>query len=74
MNTGKKILYINLFFFLLPLAAYLAATLLLFHRQTVGYGGLYPSDIGPYIAEMLGEDTGYDFPYPILFQIGRAHV
>ena len=74
MNTGKKILYINLFFLLRPLAAYLAATLLLFHRQTVGYGGLYPSDIGPYIAEMLGEDTGYDFPYPILFLTGRLFL
>lgn len=74
MNTGKKILYTNLFIFSLPLAAYLAATLLLFHRQTVGYGGLYPSDIGPYIAEMLGEDTGYDFPYPILFLTGRLFL
>lgn len=74
MNTGKKVLYINLLFFLLPLCAYLAVTLFLFHRQTVGYGGLYPSDIGPYIAEMLGEDTGFDFPYPILFLTGRVFL
>lgn len=71
MNTGKKALYTNLLFFLLPLSAYLAVTLLLFHRQTIGYGGLYSSDIGPYIAEMLGEDAGFDFPYPILFLTGR---
>ena len=74
MNTPKKVLYINLLFFLLPLSAYLAVTLFLFHRQTVGYGGLYPSDIGPYIAEMLGEDAGFDFPYPILFLTGRLFL
>lgn len=46
-------------------------TLLLFHWQTVGYGGGYVSDIPPYIDEMQGLDTGYDFPYPILFLTGR---
>jgi len=74
MTTRKKITYQNLFFFALLLFAYLVTTLFLFHRQTVSYGGLYPSDVHNYIAEMLGEDTGYDFPYPILFLTGRLFL
>lgn len=71
MTAGKKVTIQNLFVFLLLLFAYLAMTLLLFHWQTVGYGGGYVSDIPPYIDEMQGLDTGYDFPYPILFLTGR---
>lgn len=70
---GKKH-FQNLLFFLLLLSAYLIITLFLFHRQTVGYGGSYPSDIGPYIAEMQGENSGYDYPYPILFLTGRLFL
>ena len=62
MTARKKMLLQNLLFFLLLLSVYLIITLFLFHRQTVGYGGLYSSDIGPYIAEKQGEDAGYDYP------------
>lgn len=71
MTARKKIILQNFVIFLPLLLAYLVITLFLFHRQTVGYGGLYPSDIQPYIMKMQGLDTGYDFPYPILFLAGR---
>ena len=67
MTTSKKIIIQDLLAFLALLFAYLVMTLLLFHRQTVGYGGMYPSDIHPYVAEMEGLNTGYDYPYPRLF-------
>ena len=74
MAFQKKITRQELVTFALLLFIYLAATLFLFHRQSVSYGGAYASDIGPYIAEMQGEDTGYDFPYPILFLTGRLFL
>ena len=74
MTVRKRIHMQNLFVFFLLLSAYLAATLFLFHRQSVRYGGNYPSDILPYIAHMQGQDTGYDFPYPILFLTGRLFL
>lgn len=39
----------------------------LFYRQCVGYEGLYLSDMEAYILEAQGLDSGYDFPYPIMF-------
>lgn len=74
MTAGRKVMLQNILFFLLLLFAYLAVTLFLFHRQTVGYGGRYASDIAPYIDEMQGLDTGYDFPYPVLFLTGRLFL
>ena len=74
MTVRKRIHMQNLFVFFLLLSAYLAATLFLFHRQSVRYGGNYPSDILPYIAHMQGQDTGYDFPYPILFLTGKLFL
>lgn len=71
MTAGKKNISQNLLVFLLLLCAYLVVTLFLFHRQSVSYGGSYPSDIHPYITEMQGQDSGYDYPYPILFLTGR---
>lgn len=53
------------------LLVYLMITLLLFHRQTVCYAGLYLSDMVPYVAEIEGLDSGYQYPYPILFLTGR---
>lgn len=74
MTARKKLFLQNLMFFLPLLFAYLAMTLFLFHRQTVNYGGLYRSDIQPYIAEMERVDSGYDYPYPILFLTGRVFL
>lgn len=61
----------NWLIFLLPWAAYTVITLILFHRQTVFYGGNYNSDIYPYVLHMQGIDTGYEFPYPIMFWLGK---
>ena len=74
MTARKKILFQNLLFFLLLLSAYLIMTLFLFHRQTVGYGGGYVSDIRAYIAEMEGKNAGYDYPYPLLFLTGKLFL
>ena len=51
--------------------AYTAATLLLFHRQTVHYDGRYESDISPYVLYMQGINVGYEYPYPIMFWVGK---
>lgn len=67
-NFGRKL---EIIFFLLLWGGYLALTLLLFHRQTVYYGGGYASDIGPYVSYMQGIDVGYEYPYPIMFWVGR---
>lgn len=49
----------------------LAITLTLFYRQcveSIAGSGLYHSDMKAYILEMQGLDSGYSFPYPILFK------
>lgn len=71
MIIGKRSRILDAFVYLLLLAAYLAVTLLLFHRQTVNYMGGYPSDIGYYVAEVQGEHRGYFLPYPMLFLVGK---
>ena len=48
-----------------------AVTFALFYRQSVESmlgSGLYHSDMKAYILEMQGQDSGYSFPYPILFK------
>lgn len=61
----------NWLLFLLPWALYTLVTLVLFHRQTVFYNGDYNSDMLPYVRHMQGIDTGYEFPYPIMFWLGK---
>lgn len=49
-----------------------AVTFTLFHRQCVESmvgSGLYHSDMKAYILEMQGLDSGYSFPYPVLFML-----
>lgn len=70
-RLGDRKQTINAIVFLLVWAAYLAVTLFLFHRQSVNYDDKYISDMIPYINHMAGRETGYDFPYPILFWTGR---
>lgn len=71
MVSFKRQNLINNIFFLTVFFLYLGITLLLFHRQTVGYAGQYPSDMGAYLLEIQGLTSGYDFPYPILFWTGK---
>lgn len=63
--------WINVVAFLVLLGVYSAAMLFLFHRQSVAYNGQYPSDMLPYIAEIQGISSGYDYPYPVMFWIAR---
>ncbi|MBQ7925531.1 MAG: hypothetical protein IJ335_04475 [Lachnospiraceae bacterium] len=44
----------------------------LFYRQCTGSEQSYHSDMKAYILEMQGLDSGYSFPYPILFWVGRC--
>ena len=46
----------------------------LFYRQCVEYQGLYLSDMKAYIQETQGIDSGYSFPYPIMFWIARVFM
>ena len=49
-----------------------AVTFYLFYRQCTESmlgSGLYHSDMKAYILEMQGQDSGYSFPYPILFKL-----
>lgn len=49
-----------------------AVTFYLFYRQCVESmlgSGLYHSDMKAYILEMQGQDSGYIFPYPVLFKL-----
>lgn len=43
----------------------------LFYRQAIHYDEKYYTDISPYIFHMQGIDTGYDFPYPVMFWVGK---
>lgn len=43
----------------------------LFYRQSIAYGGAYLSDMEAYILEARGLDSGYDFPYPLMFAVSR---
>lgn len=52
-----------------------AVTFWLFYRQCVESllgTGLYHSDMKAYILEMQGLDSGYSFPYPILFKLAAV--
>lgn len=70
VNTDK---FIDGGLFGLLLPGVLAVTFTLFYRQCVesmAGSGLYTSDMKAYILEMQGLDSGYSFPYPVLFRLG----
>lgn len=58
--------------FALLWCAYTATMLLLFHRQTVNYAGKYVSDMAAYVYYMQGISVGYEYPYPIMFWVGKV--
>ena len=70
MKKNKRWFGTDIFFWIL-FSVYFIVTLLLFHRQTVCYGGKYPSDILPYLDEIQGISSGFDYPYPVMFWIAR---
>lgn len=52
--------------------ASIAAMSVLFYRQaTTTNEGVWPSDTYSYIEEILGINTTYYYPYPIMFMLGR---
>ena len=69
-NKDKKaqIIFVILTFF------YSFIMFVLFYRQCVEYQGLYLSDMKAYIQEAQGIDSGYSFPYPIMFWIARIFM
>ena len=72
-NNVENFIEIVVFAVLVGIAS--AVTLLLFYRQCVESmlgTGLYHSDMKAYILEMQGLDSGYSFPYPILFKLAAV--
>ena len=67
-DTRDKI--IDWMSFAILLLLFSGVTLWLFHQQTLGSPERYHSDMKAYILEMQGLDSGYSFPYPILFKLG----
>ncbi len=68
--NSKTYKFVDLAVFVLFLVGAAYAMLFLFYRQAVSDGNTFMSDMGPYIKEMLGEKTQFDFPYPVLFKTG----
>lgn len=73
MKKTEKIDIWNWIIFLIPWIMYAFVTLILFHRQSVFYAGGYPSDMYPYIQHMQNIETQYEFPYPIMFWMGKLY-
>ena len=67
--------FIDIFVFTILVIIASAVTFWLFYRQCVESmlgTGLYHSDMKAYILEMQGLDSGYSFPYPVLFKLAAA--
>lgn len=69
-KAQKRDKYIDIIIFGVMFLLAVAVTFILFHRQTLGSPETgYHSDMKAYILEMQGLDSGYSFPYPILFKL-----
>ena len=74
-ENKKNWIEISVFAALVAIAS--AVTFWLFYRQCVESmqgTGLYHSDMKAYILEMQGLDSGYSFPYPILFKLAAGRT
>ena len=72
-ENKKNWIEISVFAALVAIAS--AVTFWLFYRQCVESmlgTGLYHSDMKAYILEMQGLDSGYSFPYPVLFKLAAT--
>lgn len=69
-ENGKRNRKAELFFAIIVLF-YSFIMFILFYRQCIAYQGLYLSDMEAYILEAQGLDSGYSFPYPLLFLCAR---
>jgi len=78
LNNKKKKIQINITklaeyaFFLMCLVMYSVCMLILFYNQTCAHNGeWFLSDMEAYLLTMLGQDSGFDYPYPIFFWLGE---
>ena len=69
-KKNKVILICDIVLFLILFAVYIGWTGYLFYHQTAGNGG-FGSDMDAYLMEIKGEESGYDFPYPVMFLAAR---
>ena len=53
-------------------SVYTVIMFFLFCCQSVHYNGGYPSDMAAYIDYIQSVSTGYQFPYPIMFWLGKV--
>ena len=73
LEKSKKIKMLQLFFFLLTVV-YSFIMFVLFYRQCVEYQGVYYSDMKAYILEAQGLESGYSFPYPLMFWVAKVFM
>ncbi|MDR0948329.1 MAG: hypothetical protein LBM69_02270 [Lachnospiraceae bacterium] len=66
-NNKKHSIHFDWFFFFFLLSLVTVMMFGLFYRQSMGSESYYPSDVKAYILEMQGLESGYEFPYPVLF-------
>lgn len=71
-REDRKANYIVYAVFFLCLIAYSLLMYQLFYWQTTSHGNeMYRSDMEAYLLTMLGQESGFDFPYPIYFGLGK---
>ncbi len=69
-RSKKLIILSDIILFLFLYAGYIGASFYLFYHQTGNFGG-WGSDMPAYLMVVKGEDSGYDFPYPLMFLAAR---
>lgn len=81
MENRKKLVrekmpaIISYVFFTICLVAYSVLMLILFYNQTCAHNGeWFLSDMEAYLLTMLGQDSGFDYPYPIYFTLGKMFL
>lgn len=72
-GENRKINQMAEFAFILCLIGYTALMYRLFYLQALhcGIRDSYISDIKAYLQTILGLESGYDFPYPVYFTLGK---
>lgn len=71
-TIAKIISYV---FFAICLVAYSVLMLILFYQQTCAHNGeWFLSDMEAYLLTILGQDSGFDYPYPIYFTLGKMFL
>lgn len=70
VKEKKSIQLADRVFFGLLLLLYTVVTGYLFYHQAIGNEQWFHSDIGVYLLEMQGLESGADFAYPVFFKLG----